>query len=31
MNDYKIKFTDKLPEDIEKLMREDLSEYETWH
>lgn len=31
MSDYKIKFIDNLPEDIEKLMREDLVEYETQH
>jgi ribosomal protein S18 acetylase RimI-like enzyme len=31
MSDYKIKFIDELPEDIEKLMREDLVEYETKH
>lgn len=31
MSDYKINFVDELPEDIEKLMREDLVEYETKH
>lgn len=31
MSDYKIKFVDKLPEDIEKMMRDDLIKYETAH
>ena len=31
MSDYKIKFIDELPEDIEKLMRDDLIEYESAH
>lgn len=31
MSDYKINFVNELPEDIEKLMREDLVEYEAKH
>jgi ribosomal protein S18 acetylase RimI-like enzyme len=31
MSDYRINFIDKLPEDIEKLMQEDLVEYEAKH
>jgi ribosomal protein S18 acetylase RimI-like enzyme len=31
MSDYKIKFIDELPENIEKLMTEDLVEYEMKH
>ena len=31
MSDYKINFVDELSEDIEKVMRKDLIEYETNH
>lgn len=31
MSDYEIKFIDELPKDIEKLMRDDLIEYESQH